>query len=170
VRWFYLLLAPFKFAINLPGYIRYAKKMRLFAVKAFYQDVKDMFGDGAITVVSKNDDGTEIIIKSIFQADADVIHVVNDQAVINSDVWKAHGLKVESVCKRMCFGAKMFSTVVPLFIVMLSFVQSYRTFELNNTVAISISVLTILTTLAALVFWKKFLSSYISRLPQKLLA
>jgi len=147
--------------------------MRLFALGAFYQDIKCLFGEGAITVITRSDDNdaeSKIIIKSIIQADADVIHTVDDLAIADNDVWEIHSQKIESICKRLHFGAKIFSETLPLLGGIYTCIQSYIIFELNNPISVLTIVAIILFAILLYLLWIKFLSVYLSKLPQKVFA
>ena len=136
----------------------------------FYQDIKSLFGEGALVVITNNSDNSEIIIKSIVQADADVIHVVNDQAILNHGVWKDHSLKLERVCKRLQFGAKVLTKVLPLVSGLTSIIYSFNLYESGNTTSVFLIAALLSVTLILLILWPRFLSRYIAKLPQKVFA
>ena len=163
-----LLVSPITFLFKLPQHIRYANKIRLYALRELHQDIKELFGEGAITIITKNEDESKIVIKSIIQADADVIHVVDDQAITKSNAWPQHAEKIENTCKRLQLSATILNRTIPLIGTAIAAFQSYQIFQAENLMAILMAITIILATLFAFAIWSKYLAYYISKLPQKI--
>ena len=170
MHWLKLLISPIVFLIKLPKHIQYARKIRLFALGELRSDIRELFGEGAITIISKSNDESKIIIKSIIQADADVIHVVDDEAIAENNVWPQHAEKIENKCKRLQLSATILNRTIPLIGTAIAAFQSYNIFQAENMMAILMAITIILTALFAFAIWSKYLAYYISKLPQKVLA